>query len=108
LCGLEDDPVKNLNVSELTKEVIGGLYLESLANTKTRVTHVSLKPRLLDANAPMPIPSVHDISMDFTSWFGGLLSLANAIDPGCELPPIKELIGYVTQNFERAKAAVAA
>jgi hypothetical protein len=94
------------NISELTKEEIGDLYFQSLGNAESRKLHMGL------ANArsgPTPVaPSVHEFEIDFKCWYAGLLSLAHAIDPGVNLPPTQIMVGYIAQNFDRAKTAVAA
>jgi hypothetical protein len=94
------------NLSELGKEDIGDLYFLSLGNREMRKNHI----RLVEATArPGPQnPSVHDLELDFTSWYGGVQSLAAGIEPGVALPGLKECVGYITQNFERAKTAIAA
>jgi hypothetical protein len=94
------------NVSELTKEAIGDLYFQSLGNIQTRKMHVRLQE---NRGGPTPVaPSVHDIELDVPSWYAGILSIASGLDPGVDLPPVKEVVGYITANFERAKAAIAA
>lgn len=100
--------MKITNVSNLTKESIADLYFQSLGNTETRKKH---NMALLSEarGAPTRIaPSVHDLEIDFTCWYGGLESLASAIDPGVDLPALEEMVGYISQNFERARTAVAA
>jgi hypothetical protein len=101
--------MKTLNeLSELTQDGIADLYFQSLGNPKTRGSHVLLKPKITEAAVPTPEPSVHDIEMDFTSWYGGLLSLANGIDPGIDLPTPRAMASVIIKGFERAKAALAA
>lgn len=95
-------------VSELTKDGIADLYFQSLGNIRTRGTHVLLKPKISEAAVPTPPPSVHDLEIDFTSWYGGVLSLAHGMNPGIELPSTREMALHITENFERAKAAIAA
>jgi hypothetical protein len=94
------------NISELTKEEIGDLYLLSLGNIETRKMHTGLATA---RSGPTPVPpSVHEFELDFKCWYAGLLSLANAIDPGVNLPPTQTMVGYIAQNFDRAKTAIAA
>jgi hypothetical protein len=94
------------NMSELTKEVIGELYIVSIGNPETRKMHT----RLAEARSgPTPVaPSVHDAELDFKCWYSGLQSLAHAIDPGVDLPPTQNMVGFITQNFERVKSSIAA
>ena len=100
--------MKTLNdLSELRQDGIADLYFLSLGNSKTRGSHVLLKPKITEA-APAPAPSIHDVELDFTAWYGGLLSLANGLDPGIDLPSPREMVGVITKGFERAKAAIAA
>jgi hypothetical protein len=99
--------VKTLtNVSDLTKESIADLYFLSLGNIETRKMHTGLSGKR-DGPTPIP-PSVHDLELDFKCWYSGLTSLANAIDAGVDLPPPGNMVGYIAQNFERAKTAIAA
>jgi hypothetical protein len=94
------------NVSELTKEGIGDLYFQSLGNIETRKMHAGL---VTARSGPTPVaPVIHDVELDFKCWYAGLLSLARAIDTGVDLPPTQEMVGFIVQNFERAKTAIAA
>lgn len=94
------------NLSELTKEVIGDLYFQSLGNPESRKMHIRLNEA---RSGPTQItPSVHDAEIDFKCWYSGLLSLANAIDPGLDLPPAQNMVGYIAQNFDRVKTSIAA
>jgi hypothetical protein len=98
------------NVSELTKELIAEMYFNSLGNREMRPSHVPL----IEASGgggpgrAWTKPPDDVINRDFAGWYGGLTSLAHGIDPGVALPTLKECAGYVTQNFERAKTAIAA
>ena len=96
------------DLSELTKEKIADLYFASLGNSDTRKNHVLLLPKIAEANVTAPIPSVHDIEMDFRAWYGGFLSLGRAFDPGTVLVPTNQMVGYIGQNFDKAKQAIAA
>jgi hypothetical protein len=99
-------PTTITNVSELTKEGIGDLYFKSLGNIETRKMHSGLATA---RSGPTPVaPVIHDVELDFKCWYSGLLSLARAIDPGVELVPAQEMTGFIVQNFERAKTAIAA
>ena len=94
------------SVGDLTKEEIGSLYFLSIGNKETRKMHAGL---LGARSGPTPVaPSTHDMEIDFTCWYGGILSLANALDPGVSLPPTQVMLGYITQNFEKVTTAIAA
>lgn len=96
------------NVSNLTKESIADLYFQSLGEPQTRKLHnMALLTESRGGLARIP-PSVHDTEIDFTCWYGGLLALAQAIDPGMEVTPLKEMLTFITNNFEKVKTAVAA
>jgi len=99
-------PTTLTNVSELTKEGIGDLYFLSLGNMESRKMHTGLSGKR-DGPTPIP-PSVHEFELDFKCWYSGLTSLAHAIDPGVALPPTQVMIGYIVQNLDRAKTAIAA
>src|SRR6202051_3494056 len=87
--------------SELTKEGIADLYFLSIGNIESRKMHTGLSGK---RDGPTLVaPSIHDVELDFKCWYSGLLSLANAMDPGVDLPPPLEMNGYIVQNFERAK-----
>jgi hypothetical protein len=106
-------PVTKLpSVSELTKEMIGDLYFRSLSNFEARKNHVSLAPKLIEGASPpsstTTAVSPHEIEQDFTAWYGGVISLAHAMDPGVELPRTKEMIALITPQSDRAKKAMAA
>ena len=92
---------KTLNVAELTKEEIGDIYFRSLANVTTRRNHA-----VLNGVAPQLIPKA--IEADFSTWYGGFISLATRLDPAAHLPPTQEMMSFVSQNMGRAQAAVAA
>jgi hypothetical protein len=98
-------PTTVTNVSNLTKETIADLYFASLKTPEMRESHSLIYPG--GANR-VPSPSTHDVGLDFKGWYGGLQSLAQSIDPGCALPGLKEMAGYINQNFDRAKDAIAA
>ncbi len=95
------------NVSELTKEWLADFYFESLENRETKKL---IHPSLFRSGGPTPVtPSVHEAAMDVATWYGGVRSICLGLDPGVDLPPIKEMIEYITQNkFERVKTAIAA
>jgi hypothetical protein len=94
------------NISELTKEEIGDLYFLSLGTSESRKMHMGLVGA---RSGPTPVaPSVHDLEIDFKCWYSGLISLAHAIDPGVNLPPTQNMVGYIAQNFDKAKTALAA
>jgi hypothetical protein len=99
-------------VAELTKEKIGDLYFRSLEDTLTRKNHVLLRldggGGIKTGTAPHEPTSPNDVRADFTSWYGGILALAQMIDPGTTLPQTQTMVDYVTKNFDRAKAAIAA
>ena len=100
---------KYLNdLTNLSKEEIANCYFDSLGNKTTRQTHTLLAPKIAMASSNPTPPSIHDIELDFTSWYGGFIGLGKAIDAGVELPPVPEMCRFVTQNFERAKQAIAA
>jgi hypothetical protein len=92
---------KTLDVAELTRDEIGGIYFQSLANTTTRRNHASL-------NGVGPQLTPKAIETDFCTWYGGFVSLATRLDPDAKLPPTQEMMGYVSQNIGRAQAAIAA
>jgi hypothetical protein len=96
------------NVSNLTKESIAELYFLSLGEPQTRKLHnMALLTESRGGLARIP-PSVHDTEIDFTCWYGGVTSVAQGIDPGVDLPPLKEMVGFITNNFEKVKTAIAA
>lgn len=94
------------SVSALTKQGIADLYFGSLGNIDTRKNHVLLQPPGIAATASPP--NAHDLEMDFTAWYGGVLALAHTIDSGVELPRTKEMCQFIAPQFERAKGAIAA
>jgi hypothetical protein len=49
-----------------------------------------------------------DVEMDFTTWYGGFCGLAQLIDSGVALPTTEEMVEYILQKVERARAAIAA
>lgn len=49
-----------------------------------------------------------DIEMDVASWYGGVLSLTQMIDPGVAMPTTEEMVEHILQKVERARAAIAA
>jgi AICAR transformylase/IMP cyclohydrolase PurH len=99
-------------VSELTKEKIGDLYFGSLTNKLTRSNHILLG--LDGSKATPPVPNIEPtpkiMRADFTSWYGGFITLAQMIDPGSTsvLPSTQTMADHVTKNFERAREAIAA
>src|SRR3982074_3812428 len=96
------------NVSNLTRESIAELYFQSLGEPQTRKLHnMTLLSESRGGLARVP-PSIHDTEIDFTCWYGGVTSVAEAIDPGVDLPPLKETVTFITNNFEKVKTAVAA
>lgn len=110
-------PAKTLiNVSSITRGEIADLYFVSLGNAESRKNHILLsKPRPAPTPAPSQgttatgfIPTVQDLEADFTCWYGGLKSIAEAVDPGVELPATKDMIGLITPQWERAKQELAA
>jgi hypothetical protein len=92
---------KTLDVAELTKDEIGGIYFQSLANVATRKNHANVH-----GVAPQLIPRA--IETDFCTWYGGFVSLATRLDPDAQLPATLEMMGYVSQNIGKAQAAIAA
>ena len=100
-------PTLTTNVSELTKQGIADLYFQSVGNIDTRKSHILLQPPgITSATSP---PSAHDLEMDFTCWYGGVLALAHTIDAGVELPRTKEMCQFIApQGLERVKGAIAA
>lgn len=94
------------NVSELTRESIADLYFKSLESKDMRPIHAPLIEATAGGRSPTPPNDL--VLRDFTGWYGGMLSLAQAIDPGVALPGLKECGTYITQNFERVKSAIAA
>jgi hypothetical protein len=99
-----------INVSSITKGEIADLYFLSLGNVESRKNHILLsRPRAGPQTTPgQASPSVQDMEADFTCWYGGLQSIAEAVDPGVVLPPTKEMIGLITPQWERAKTQLAA
>lgn len=94
-------------VSSLTKQGIADLYFGSVGNIDTRKNHVLLQPTGIASTASPP--NAHDLENDFTGWYGGVLSLAHAIDPGVEMPRTKEMCQFIApQGLERVKGAIAA
>jgi hypothetical protein len=99
-------PTTLTNVAELTKEEIGDLYFLSLGKSESRKLHMGLAN---SRSGPTPVaPSVHEFELDFKCWYCGILDLVAAIDPGARLPPAQIMVGYIVQNFERAKTAIVA
>jgi hypothetical protein len=96
------------DLSDLTKEMIVDLYFRSLQNSAWRKNHVLLTPKTPQADVITPIPSVHDIEMDFTAWYGGVLSLGHALEPETTLPTTNQMLPLIGQNFDRVKQAIAA
>ena len=92
----------------ITKEGIASLYMQSLGKNSTRKTHVLLKPPTSPPNVPWPAPSIHDLELDFASWYGGVIALVTGIDPDLALSSTQEMTEYVAKHFDRAKAAIAA
>ena len=101
---------KITNVSNLTKESIADLYFLSLGTPQTRKLHNMTLLAESRGNPTRISPSVHETETDFTCWYGGLQALAQALDPGVEIPVLKEMVSYITQgqNFDKVKTAVAA
>jgi hypothetical protein len=100
-------PTTITNVSELTKEIIADLYFRSLGNPDSRRNnHAGLTGARTGPSAVAP--SVHDIEMDFGCWYGGLLSLAYALDDDSKLPKTTEMTSYISPQFDRVKSAIAA
>jgi hypothetical protein len=96
------------SLQNLTQDVVAELYFGSLGNVKTRISHVLLKPKIGEAAVPTPVPSGHDVEIDFTSWYGGLCALAHGLDPGIDLPSLREMLEVIGRGLERAKSAIAA
>jgi hypothetical protein len=93
---------KTLNVAELTRDEIGGIYFQSLANVATRnKNHLTL-------HGVAPQLVTRAIETDFCTWYGGFVSLATRLDPDAPLPPTLEMMGYISQNIGKAQAAIAA
>ncbi len=95
------------NVSELNKEFIGEMYIRSLSNPETRKLHPGLSGK---RDGPSQVGlSVHELAIDFTGWYSGVFSTAHALDTRVDLPPVAEMVTYITQQkFEPAKNAIAA
>jgi hypothetical protein len=97
-------PPKTLNnLSELTKEGIGDLYSWVLVNPEMKECRVGLNPI---GAVLAPVPSAHDIEQNFRSWYRGVLSFSQMIDPGVELPTTEEMVGFISQKFDQARAAI--
>jgi len=99
------------NLTELTKDKIGNLYFLSVENRETKGKfHFLGETRSGNISGPAGgrSPTPPEIEADVACWYGGMSSLAHALDPGVTLPPLKEIIGYINQNFERVKTAAAA
>lgn len=111
------------NISQLTKQGIADLYFLSLGNTDTRKNHVLLTgvavvspvpghpepmpPAHVPPTTP-PVPKEIDLELDFTAWYGGVLSLAHIIDAGVQLPSVKTMCQFITPQLGRAQAEIAA
>jgi hypothetical protein len=90
-----------------SKEMIAELYFKSLGNIETRKSHLALVPALVSGGSP-PAPTASDMQKDFTAWYGGLTSLAQAIDPAVALPDIRDMNGLINSQLDRGKKALAA
>jgi hypothetical protein len=93
--------IKPIDVSTLTTEDIGEGYFRSLSNVQTRKNHVLL-------SGVQPALPLNVIQNDFSTWYAGFCSLARMLNAQVNLPPIQEMIAYVGENFDRARAALAA
>jgi hypothetical protein len=111
------DTVSKLKISDFNKEKIAELYFGSLENNLTRKNHVLLGLEVIgnstanpkQTSIPPHPPTPNDVRADFTAWYGGFLTLAQMIDPGGgTLPTTETMTDYVSKNFDRAKAAIAA
>ena len=98
------------NVSELTKELYGELYLASLRNGDTRKMHFKLAEARSGPTAVSPSPpSIQEVKTDFTGWFAGATSIVQALDPGVAVPTLEEMLPWITQQkYENVKTAIAA
>ena len=92
-------------LAQLTKDTIRECYLHSVADPQLKRTHIGLNP---GGMTPAPTPTPHQIEQDFSSWYGGMLSAARLLDPNSNLPPVKEMCIFITQNTQPVKDAVAA
>ena len=94
----------------MTKQGIADLYQQSLGSQKTRINHLLLgQPQTINnPNVKWPIPSVHDVERDFTSWYGGVCALGKGIDPSVSPPGVTEMVKYIATQFEQVKDAIAA
>ena len=71
--------------------------ITQLRLTQSSLVRVRLEPR-----------SHNDMEGDLNGWYGGLISLAKAEEPGLDIPSTGEMIKFVTQDPERFQTAVAA
>ncbi len=95
------------SLTEVGREDIANAYFHSLGTPETRKNHTLLAPKIAIAGGGPPL-SVHDVEMDFTSWYGGFRGLAWLIGESVELPAIQEMCKFVTQDPQRYKQALAA
>ena len=99
-------PIHEKLATIVTKQGIADLYIWSLGNSKTRLSHVLLKPPL--SSSDTAAPSERDIKLDFVSWFAGYVSAIHGIDAEQVVPPQEVMVDYILKNFEKALTAVAA
>jgi hypothetical protein len=99
--------ITNTNVSQLTKDAIADLYFQSLGAAGTKKNHSGLQPTSRSGTLKTPWGAA-ELGEDFGCWYDGFLGCAKVADPGADLPPMAEMGNYITHNFERAKAAIAA
>jgi hypothetical protein len=101
LGGFSMQNVKPIDVSTITVEDIGEGYFRSLGNVQTRKHHVLLG----GATPALPLQVIQN---DFSTWYAGFCALARMLNAGVNLPPTTEMFGYIAENFDRARAAIAA
>lgn len=90
--------------SQLTTEMAINAYFLSLGDQKTRTLHL---PIIINKSGPPP--QTGDIRMDVKCWYGGIVALAQMLEPGSGVPAVNEVADGVTTAFaERGKSALAA
>ena len=97
-------PITLTNLSELTKEDFLEWFRESLANeAKRKGLMTAFNPRNL---TPPPPVTIQQAEIVCGTWYAGVVATIGKLDANVELPTIKEMTTYLTQNFESVKPAL--
>ena len=91
---------KTFDLQEVTKEELAELYFTSLGPGTMRTNHC-----LLSIHGAHPATA--DIESDFSTWYGGVISLAKSIDPNVSLFTTKDMISSLRENVDKARAVIA-